>query len=106
MRELRRHMRFFTGRPANADEVRIGARFLDAFKKRDPAPAAAWRAYAQILVCANEFMFVDWKRGRGFILTLRGPGCFICVPGVSAEYSLTPRLISVTPAGVGIDHDR
>ncbi len=57
------------GRPANADEIRIGMDFL-AKARRGPAgrvaspgapnvEEAAWTTYSQILLSANEFMYID-----------------------------------------------
>ncbi len=43
------------GRPPDEEEVRIGREFL----ARHADPAAAWDAYAHVLVCGNEFAFVD-----------------------------------------------
>lgn len=44
------------GRPATPREVEIGTRMLgQAAETKDKA----WEAYAQILVCANEFIYVD-----------------------------------------------
>jgi hypothetical protein len=54
------------GRPATADEVSIGRRFVEslkdqpAAKKSDgPAGLGPWEAYAQALLLSNEFLFVD-----------------------------------------------
>jgi mono/diheme cytochrome c family protein len=53
------------GRPARESEVRLGMRFLAAASSTAPAeqPAtvsqAAWEKYAQVLLSANEFAFVD-----------------------------------------------
>ena len=50
------------GRPAEPDEVALGLRFV---KEAAAAPEAAakrlspWEQYAQVLLEANEFAFVD-----------------------------------------------
>jgi hypothetical protein len=56
-------------RPAEEDEVKLGLRFLEAAQKMQGpqplggAPAAGsltpWEKYAQVLLLANEFVFVD-----------------------------------------------
>lgn len=43
------------GRPPSAEEVRIGQEFL----QRAGGGEQAWREYAEILLCANEFAYVD-----------------------------------------------
>jgi hypothetical protein len=43
------------GRPPDEEEVRIGREFL----ARQTDSTAAWDAYAHVLVCGNEFAFVD-----------------------------------------------
>jgi hypothetical protein len=52
--------RLVYARAAAPEEVALGLRFLD---DADPAPRApaltAWEQYAQVLLLANEFMFVD-----------------------------------------------
>jgi cytochrome c553 len=42
------------GRPATDEEVRIGFALLGS-----PANEAAWVEYCQVLLCANEFVYVD-----------------------------------------------
>ena len=44
------------GRLPSAEEVRIGLQFLSA---HEPAREAAWAEYCHVLVCANEFLYVD-----------------------------------------------
>ena len=44
------------GRPPTAEETKVGVRFLT---RRGPATDAAWEEYAQLLLCANEFIYVD-----------------------------------------------
>jgi hypothetical protein len=44
-------------RPPSADETAAGQAILAQFRR--DKPAAAWEAYCQVLVCANEFLFVD-----------------------------------------------
>jgi hypothetical protein len=51
------------GRSADRDEVALGLRYLEA-ARNEPGPAGAagldpWARYAQVLLLANEFMFVD-----------------------------------------------
>jgi hypothetical protein len=49
-----RAYRLAYGRPPTAEEVRVGRELLG------PKPdEAAWAAYCQVLLCANEFLFVD-----------------------------------------------
>ncbi len=43
------------GRPALDEEVKIGLAFL----KRGGAAERAWQEYCQVLLCANEFIYVD-----------------------------------------------
>jgi hypothetical protein len=54
------------GRPATAEEVSIGRRFVESMKDQPtptkpdgPAPLGPWEAYAQALLLSNEFLFVD-----------------------------------------------
>jgi hypothetical protein len=49
------------GRPADADEVALGLKFLAAAKSASPMPGALtpWEQYGQALLMANEFAFVD-----------------------------------------------
>jgi hypothetical protein len=48
------YMRLY-GRPPSADEARIGKEFLS----RSGPAEKAWEEYCQILLCANEFIYVD-----------------------------------------------
>jgi hypothetical protein len=43
------------GRPATADETRLGLNFLKVGKD----PRAQCRQYAQVLLAANEMLFID-----------------------------------------------
>jgi len=43
------------GRPPTVEEVAIGRELLG----RDAPGERAWQAYAQVLICANEFLYVD-----------------------------------------------
>lgn len=56
-----RMYRLAYGRPAEADEVALGLRFLK--EAAGPAKSASrlspWEQYAQVLLEANEFAFVD-----------------------------------------------
>jgi mono/diheme cytochrome c family protein len=52
------------GRPADADEIALGLRFLNeasksAEAKKATLPLSAWEQYAQVLLLSNEFAFVD-----------------------------------------------
>ena len=44
------------GRPASLTEIQIGQTFL---KGGESSQALKWEAYCQILLCANEFLYVD-----------------------------------------------
>jgi mono/diheme cytochrome c family protein len=48
------------GRPAEADEIALGLRFVtEASKGEAGLSPAAWQRYAQVLLLSNEFAFVD-----------------------------------------------
>jgi hypothetical protein len=53
------------GRKPDADEVGLGLKFLEAAEREAPEkstkgkPLSAWEKYAQVLMLANEFAFVD-----------------------------------------------
>jgi hypothetical protein len=47
------------GRPATRDERSIGETFLKRAGERGDSMDAAWQAYCQVLLCANEFIYVD-----------------------------------------------
>ena len=48
------------GRPPTQKEIDIGLAALDSTKSPQPtAPESVWRQYCQILLCANEFVYVD-----------------------------------------------
>lgn len=51
------------GRPPSADEIQLGVSFLsgpDAFgPSKGPGPLTRWQQYAQALLGANEFLYVD-----------------------------------------------
>jgi len=59
--------RILYGRDAEPTEVALGLRFLEAAEEHDSEPEgsrtgirlSAWEAYAQALLLANEFVFVD-----------------------------------------------
>ena len=61
---IRRAILLVYGRPAREPEVQLGVRFLAAAaataetQRAAPAPLA-WEKYAQVLLSANEFAFVD-----------------------------------------------
>jgi hypothetical protein len=46
------------GRLPDADELKLGQTFLEPVSGK-PADVAAWQEYAQVLLLANEFTFVD-----------------------------------------------
>ena len=46
------------GRPADADEVAMGLEFLKSAQPASNGPSS-WAQYAQVLLGANEFLFVD-----------------------------------------------
>ncbi len=46
-------------RPPEPEEVAIGLDLLAKVRARSASDDAAWQAYAQILLCANEFIYVD-----------------------------------------------
>ncbi len=62
---LDRAFRLLFGRPPSADEREAALRFLAGYQADltdvPPAerPARAWSAYARVLLCSNEFLFVD-----------------------------------------------
>jgi hypothetical protein len=66
---IRRAYLLLYGRPASAPESEIGLKFLAETRKATGAQTAsaenanreirAWEEYAQILLCANEFLYVD-----------------------------------------------
>jgi hypothetical protein len=43
------------GRPPTEEEMEIGLEFL----ARQGSAKEAWEAYCEILLCANEFIYVD-----------------------------------------------
>ena len=53
---IRRAFLLLYGRPAGKDEVAMGVEFL---KGTTGAGLSAWAQYAQVLLGANEFLFVD-----------------------------------------------
>ncbi len=46
------------GRPANKQEIQLGERWL-AQARIDAKEMDAWEQYCQVLICANEFIYVD-----------------------------------------------
>ncbi len=51
-------------RPPQAQEVEIGSQLLDGTRKENvtaprDAEQSAWEAYCQVLICSNEFVYVD-----------------------------------------------
>jgi hypothetical protein len=51
--------RLVYGRAADTDEVRLGERFLAQNDPPDTKGLTAWERYGQVLLLANEFVFVD-----------------------------------------------
>ncbi|MFL5245470.1 MAG: PSD1 and planctomycete cytochrome C domain-containing protein [Gemmataceae bacterium] len=47
------------GRPPTEEELQIGHDFIGRVGKTDKDAEAAWQEYCQILLCANEFVYVD-----------------------------------------------
>jgi hypothetical protein len=47
------------GRPATEEEVGIGRGLLNAARREGKRAEAAWAEYCQVLLCANEFLYVD-----------------------------------------------
>jgi hypothetical protein len=47
------------GRAADADEISLGLRFLQAAAQEPGGQLGPWERYAQVLLLANEFSFVD-----------------------------------------------
>ncbi len=47
------------GRDATAEEAAVGRDYLARAVGSGEGPEAAWRAYAHVLLCANEFLYVD-----------------------------------------------
>jgi hypothetical protein len=56
-----RMYRLAYGRPAEAEEITMGARFINdvSAEKAAPNQLSAWEQYAQVLLLGNEFAFVD-----------------------------------------------
>jgi len=62
--KIKRMYEIAYGRPAEADEIALGLRFLAEASKSNEAkkaalPLSAWEQYAQVLLLSNEFAFVD-----------------------------------------------
>ena len=61
--KIQRLYRVIYARQADTDEVRIGRQFLDSAARLPGADASRamtpWERYAQVLLLANEFVFVD-----------------------------------------------
>jgi len=49
--------RVLLGRPVRAEELRIARRLLP--HSGMPETEAAWREFAHVLLCSNEFVYVD-----------------------------------------------
>lgn len=59
---IRRAYVVLYGRPATEREVQIGTAYLTRMRKQfteAEAEARSWEAYCQVLLCANEFIYVD-----------------------------------------------
>jgi len=56
---VRAMYRLAYGRDADADEVRLGVGFIQAVGGKVEKGLGAWEQYAQVLLLANEFAFVD-----------------------------------------------
>jgi hypothetical protein len=57
--KVNRLYRLFFGRPPGDAESRIGLAFLARARAAEKTPQAAWREYCQVLLCTNEFIYVD-----------------------------------------------
>jgi hypothetical protein len=55
---IARAYRLLYGRDPTDDEVRVGLAFLGRFAD-SAIPPSAWAEYAQVLLCGNEFVYVD-----------------------------------------------
>ncbi len=53
---IRRAYEALYGRPAGEEEIRLGKAFL---AEGDDGAMSRWAQYAQILMAANEFLYVD-----------------------------------------------
>jgi hypothetical protein len=51
--------RLLYGRPPTAEEVELGMRFVDDARTTAETKLTPWEQYAQVLLLANEFVFVD-----------------------------------------------
>ncbi|MBV9123322.1 MAG: hypothetical protein JO112_08195, partial [Planctomycetes bacterium] len=56
---IRRAYELLYGRPASAEEARLGLAFLAHTQAQGEPSAGAWEEYCQVLLCANEFLYVD-----------------------------------------------
>ncbi len=54
---IQRAYQLLFGRPARAEEIAIGHQVLD--KSSELGTEAAWRDFAHVLLCSNEFIYVD-----------------------------------------------
>src|SRR5262249_26494571 len=58
--KIRKLHRLTYGRDPDAEEVRIGQRFVSSAGTGDATTGmTSWERYGQVLLLANEFMFVD-----------------------------------------------
>jgi hypothetical protein len=56
---LDRAARLLYGRPATAKEIDTAGRFLAACTAEKKDEAAAWAAWLRVMLCSNEFIYVD-----------------------------------------------
>jgi cytochrome c553/mono/diheme cytochrome c family protein len=56
---IKRAYRYLYAREASDSEVRLGIEFLEEAGSSAKEAAPAWQQYAQVLLTANEFLFVD-----------------------------------------------
>ena len=56
MREL---YRLVLARDPDANEVKVGLRFIESPLGPERSQLSAWQMYAQVLLLTNEMMFVD-----------------------------------------------
>ena len=56
---LERAAQLLYGRPATERESESAARFLAARRAEKRDDAAAWSAWLRVMLCSNEFLYVD-----------------------------------------------
>jgi hypothetical protein len=56
---IKRAYELLYARPPTADELTIGRELIEAMTRTENSLERAWTAYAQVLLCANEFLYID-----------------------------------------------